>query len=127
MNIHKFATCLNCMDGRVQLPAIQWISKNYGIDYVDMITEAGMDGVLSNQKSDITSILMKINISLKKHGSKKIFIVGHFDCAGNLVDFEAHKKHIKLAVSKLKVLFSSFEIVGLWISENWEVEKIYKE
>lgn len=38
----KFATCLNCIDGRVQIPVINWITDNYEIDYVDMVTEAGM-------------------------------------------------------------------------------------
>ena len=44
------ATCLNCMDGRVQLPVINWIRENYKIDNVDVITEAGMDGVLANER-----------------------------------------------------------------------------
>ena len=38
------------MDGRVQLPVIQWIKENYRVDFVDVITEAGMDSVLSNQE-----------------------------------------------------------------------------
>ncbi|MEN6292607.1 MAG: carbonic anhydrase [Methanobacterium sp.] len=43
-----FATCLNCIDGRVQLPVINWIMKNYNVKYVDMITKAGMDGFLAD-------------------------------------------------------------------------------
>jgi len=56
----KFATCLNCMDGRVQLPVIHWIKENYGVDYVDMITEAGMDGALASENyKDMHSLLKK--------------------------------------------------------------------
>ncbi|MBI4243854.1 MAG: hypothetical protein HY606_07170 [Planctomycetes bacterium] len=35
MRDKKFVTCLNCMDGRTQLPVIQWIEKNYRADYVE--------------------------------------------------------------------------------------------
>jgi Putative carbonic anhydrase len=39
-----FATCLNCIDGRVQIPVIEWITRNKGFKYVDMITKPGIDG-----------------------------------------------------------------------------------
>lgn len=122
----KFGTCLNCIDGRIQLPVIQWIKEHYSIDFVDMITEAGIDGVLSDKNSYILPILNKINISLKTHMSKIIFIVGHFDCAGNPVDNETHKKNISSAVSRLKSNIDNYNIVGLWVSEKWEVKKIYE-
>lgn len=34
----KFATAINCMDGRVQIPVIEYIKSKYEVDYVDMIT-----------------------------------------------------------------------------------------
>ena len=120
----KFGTCLNCMDGRVQLPVIKWIQKENGLDYIDMITEAGIDGVLVQGNVDITNIIEKIQISLDKHGSEMIFIVGHFDCAGNQVNEETHRKHIREAVERLKSMMSSCKIIGLWVSKEWMVEKI---
>jgi hypothetical protein len=57
-----FATCLNCIDGRVQLPAINWITEKYNVKYVDMITEAGIDGFLADENLDINSILKQIEI-----------------------------------------------------------------
>ena len=62
MDDKKFITCLNCVDGRVQLPVIQWIKENYNIDYVDMITEAGMDGILAAENSDLERISHIINV-----------------------------------------------------------------
>jgi len=120
----KFGTCLNCIDGRAHLPVIQWIKREYGLDYVDMITEAGMDGVLAGDNRDITSIIEKINVSLDKHKSETIFVVGHFDCAGNLVDSKTHKENISSAVNKLKKLKPHCKVTGLWISDKWEVERI---
>ncbi len=119
-----FATCLNCIDGRVQLPAINWIMKNYNVKYVDMITEAGIDGVLANKGSDISSILKKVEISTSEHGSKNIFVVGHYDCAGNPVDNITHKSHINESVKRIEGLFHDLNVTGLWINENFTVEKI---
>lgn len=118
-----FATCLNCIDGRVQLPAINWITEKYNVKYVDMITEAGIDGFLADINSDIDNILKKIEISISGHGSENIFVVGHYDCAGNPVDDITHKHHINTAVKRIKNLFPDLNVIGLWINENFTVEK----
>ena len=73
MDMKKYASCLNCMDGRVQLPTILWIKENYKIDYVDVITEAGMDGILANESVNIDSILQKVDISIDKHKVVSVF------------------------------------------------------
>lgn len=46
----SFGTVLNCIDGRVQIPVINWMKENFDLDYVDLITEPGMDKVLSQGK-----------------------------------------------------------------------------
>lgn len=119
-----FVTCINCMDGRVQLPVINWIRENYSADYVDMITEAGADGYLVKHDPIPQEILSKINISVSKHGSDQIFIVGHHDCAGHPVDEETHRRDILRAVTKVKESFPGCGVSGLWVSDKWEVEKL---
>lgn len=39
----KFATSICCMDGRIQLPIDSWIKKKHSPDYIDTITEPGME------------------------------------------------------------------------------------
>jgi len=112
------------MDGRVQLPVIHWIKDNYSADYVDMITEAGMDGILSDACCNINSLLKKIDISLEKHNSNSIFIVGHYDCGGNIVSEETHREQICIAVENVKRQKPSVKVIGLWVSKEWTVEKI---
>ncbi len=118
----KFVACLNCIDGRVQLPVISWIKQNYDIDYVDMITEPGIDKLLIEK--EIAHILEKVNISINNHESSHIFITGHFDCAGNPVDSNKHKNFVSLAVDEMKKRYPTLNIVGVWVNETWEVEKI---
>jgi len=116
-----FGTCLNCIDGRVQQPVIQWVRDHYDIDYADMITEAGMDGFLADPQSDITSVLGKIRVSVEKHQSKIIFLVGHLGCAGNPVNPVPHKRHIRFGINRLKSYFPGIRIIGLWISDKGHV------
>lgn len=117
------ATCLNCMDGRVQLPVLTWIKANYPVDFVDVITEAGMDGVLAKQE-DISEILRSIKVSVTLNRSKRLFIVGHYDCRGNAVGEDVHRKEISDAVTRLKPLWPGQEVFGLWVNDQWQVEPI---
>lgn len=120
-----FATLLNCMDGRTQLPAITWIMNNFKVEYVDIISEPGMDKLLCTQNADImNSLNRKIAISLNSHGSKIIFVAGHYDCAANKANKDEHIAQIKKAVDILKQLYQDITVIGLWINEDFQVEKV---
>ncbi len=122
----KFVTAINCMDGRVQEPTISYMKKTYGVDYVDMITEPGPDKILSenSDKNLVQSIKNRIDISVQKHGSKVIAMIGHDDCAGNPVSKEEHIKQVNKSIEYLKSLYPGVEIIGLWIDGNWKVSKV---
>jgi len=117
------ATCLNCMDGRVQLPVINWIRENYKIDNVDVITEAGMDGVLANERY-IGEIIRSIEVSFNINKSKHLFIVGHHDCRGNAVDERTHRREILEAVERIKTYWPDRKVDGLWVNDKWQVEVV---
>jgi len=119
----KFATAINCMDGRVQIPVIEWIKKEYGIDYIDMITEPGPNKILAEgkDKAALESIKNRVGISINKHGSKIIAIVGHYDCAGNPEEKGAQFKTTLSAIKAVKLWNLNVQIIGLWVDENWEV------
>jgi len=118
------ALCLNCIDGRVQLPVIQWIKDNYRVGYVDMITEPGMDGFLADPDSSISDIIRKVQISVEKNQASIAFIAGHHDCKGNPVDEATHRQHVFSAVERLNKEFSDLQIVGVWINAQWNVESL---
>ena len=50
MSRMKFATAINCMDGRTQLPVIAYLKEKCKIDCVDMVTEAGPVKILADCK-----------------------------------------------------------------------------
>ena len=86
MESKKFATAINCIDGRTQKPLSEWIKNQYDVDYVDMITEPGCDKVVCGTELDtVDKIKSKVLISINAHKSSLIAIAGHHDCAGNPV------------------------------------------
>lgn len=92
-----FATSISCMDGRIQIPIYQWLQTNYGVKYVDTITEPGIDKLFFDS-SETEEIKSKVLISVNKHNSSVILVSGHFDCTGNPVSKEEHIEQIKNAV-----------------------------
>ena len=118
-----FATAINCMDGRVQKPVIDFAIAKFGVDYVDMITEAGPDKILSENQdvNTIESIKKRVLISVEKHGSKVIIVSGHHDCAGNPVEKETHLQNTKEAVENIKKWNLGVEVYGVWVGEAWQV------
>lgn len=119
----KFATSITCMDGRIQVPIIEWIKANYDVDFVDTITEPGVDKKIS-EPSVFESIKKKASISINAHKSSMIFVSGHYDCAGNPVSDDDHKSDIRKGIEMIKQWNSEIPVVGLWINGNWTVEKV---
>jgi hypothetical protein len=111
------------MDGRIQMPIYQWLQTNYGVKYVDTITEPGIDKLFFDS-SKTAEIKSKALISINKHNSSIILVSGHFDCAGNPISKEDHIKQIKNAISVIKSWKLSVKVVGAWINEDWKVIEI---
>jgi carbonic anhydrase len=123
----KFACAINCMDGRVQDAVKNYMQKNYGADYVDMVTEPGPNKILA-ENSDaaaIENIKKRVGISVEHHGSKICAIVGHFGCAGNPAEKQEQIEHLKKAQEVVKSFGFAAEIVLLWVGDGWQTaEKI---
>ena len=119
----KFATSISCMDGRIQIPVNTWIKKNYSVDFVDTITEPGVEKKISDS-IDVEQIKSKIEISIYKHKSNVIVISAHHDCAGNPVSKEDQVSQISKGIQIIKSWNYNAQVIGIWINENWEVEKI---
>lgn len=122
-----FATSLACMDGRVQEPLRAWITERFGVEFVDTVTQPGMDAVLAGRGPggadgpDIEIVRRMLGISVEKHHSNAVVVSGHYDCAGNPVDDETHKEHIREAVAAVRRWAPDAEAVGVWVGSDWKV------
>ena len=122
----SFCTAINCMDGRIQLPVIAFLTRRFAVEHVDMITEPGPNRILARQTdaSLIESILDRIRISVERHGSVGIAVVGHHDCAGNPAGQAEQASDTVAAVEYIRKRCSRYGVVvviGLWVDENWSV------
>ena len=116
------------MDGRKQEPVIKYLKGRFHCDFVDTITEPGPNGILAEQsnKDLLKSIFNRLDISINKHGSVGIAVVGHYDCAGNPGDKDKQNIDTKKAVEFLKAKFPNLEVIGLYVSEKYGVEEFTK-
>ena len=118
----KFGTSICCMDGRIQIPLNHWIKENYSVDFVDTITEPGIEKIIS--EGDFEKVKLKASISINKHNSSVIVISGHHDCAGNPVSKEEHIRQIKKSVEKVKTWDFSVQVIGVWVNDKWNIEQL---
>ncbi len=119
----KFAAAINCIDGRVQVPLLEFIRKNYKVDYVDMVTVPGPDKVLSEYRDsrEIESVKKKVLISYGKHNSRLIFIAGHDDCAANPCGKKEHLRQIREAARNISKWNIDAKIHGIWLDKAQKV------
>ena len=116
----KFATSVSCMDGRIQTPLAKWIKENHSIDFVDVITEPGVDGIVA-ENLDLELIKTKVGISINAHKSEMIVVSGHYDCAGNPVSDEEHISQIRKGVEVISSWGLNVKVVGIWVDNSWNV------
>ena len=122
----SFCTVVNCMDGRVQDCVNEFMKERFGADFVDVITEAGPVRILSGRNDEqlVDSILKRVDISVKKHGSKGVAIVAHYDCTGNPVCEEIQNKQLRQSVEYISDKYQEVEVIGLWVSSDWKVAEL---
>ena len=122
----RFCSVINCVDGRVQLPVIRYLQERFNVDYVDSITEAGPNLLLSENRNTraVQAVFDKLKISCTKHHSVGVAVVGHHDCAGNPAPRDTQIGQIRKAMRLIHQKYEDIEIIGLWVDENWEVNEI---
>jgi hypothetical protein len=122
----RFATAINCMDGRTQLPVIEWVKREHKVDYVDTITEPGPVRILATatDAAALESIKRRLSISVNKHGSTRVAIVAHADCAGNPVDKETQLRQLRLAAATVLSWGFAGQLDLLWLGDDWRIERI---
>lgn len=117
----RFATSLSCIDGRVQGPLSEWIRRRSGAEYVDTVTEPGMDKALSGGGAAAEALRKKANISVKAHGSRMIVVSGHADCAGNPVPDDEHVRQIAECVRVAESWGTGAEVLGAFVDSERRV------
>ncbi len=122
----KFCTVINCMDGRVQVPVIEYLQQRFDVENVDCITEPGPNRILAERTDAflLESIEERLRISVQAHNSVGIAVAGHADCAGNPVGEKEQQIHTAKAVEAVRNLYPDLPVLGLWVNEQWGVREL---
>ena len=121
-----FCTAINCMDGRTQLAVINFLQKRFEAIHVDMITEPGPNKILAEgiDAAAISSIQRRLDISIKKHKSKGMAIVGHEDCGGNPSEKHTQFEQLVAARQFLLETYPDLDSIALWVDLKGNVEEL---
>lgn len=116
----SFCTTINCMDGRIQLPIIQFLQQRFNVEFVDSITEPGPVHIFAKTTDlmVLNSIITRIDISINRHGSKGLAVCAHPDCCGNPIDDDLQKAQLERSVIFLKETYPNTDVIGVWIEKN---------
>jgi hypothetical protein len=114
------------MDGRVQLPVIDFLKKRFEADYVDVVTEAGPVRLLGDQptRRGVQAIIDRVETSVMNHESRGIAVAAHHDCEGNPLDKAKQLEQLDTSVKLLAKWFRGARVIGLWVDEKWQVTEV---
>lgn len=115
---------MQCMDGRPQRKVADYLTTSFGVRHLDTITTAGLVRHIAEETDQTDTLLDNLEVSVDKHGSHQIAVVAHHDCAGNPVSDKQQRQQVASAVSRIREFYPEAEVVGLWLNENWIVEKV---
>jgi hypothetical protein len=125
----KFGTVINCMDGRVQYPVLDYLKNNFDVEFFDAANEAGPIRILTDRtdKCRLFSLKEQITVSVEEHGSRFIALAGHHDCVDNPEPRQKQEEQILQAIDYLQRAYGEqIQYVGLYVNERWQVEEIYR-
>lgn len=122
----KYCTAVNCMDGRVQRSVLEYMMDRFDTPCVDTITAPGPNGILSRQEDEhaMQSILKCLDVSVNKHDTVGIAVVGHYDCAGNPGNEDYQNTDTRGAVRFLRAKYPERNVIGVYVNDAWQVEEI---
>lgn len=125
-NLDTFGTVVNCIDGRAQQPASDWIKLHCNVKFVDAITTPGAECALSGSDRDRAfRIQKKVKLSVERHMSSVVAVVGHHDCAANPCTAAECTEQIRRAVRTVTGWKLGTRIVGLYVNEWNSCDVVY--
>ncbi|HDS29131.1 MAG TPA: hypothetical protein ENN96_01460 [Candidatus Acetothermia bacterium] len=121
-----FCTVIDCMDGRVQRSVLEYMTARFGVPYVDTVTAPGPNGILSRRDdaAALQAILRCVDVSIRKHNTVGVAVVGHYDCGGNPGDRSHQDADTREAVRYLREKYPHMVVIGLWVDASQNVEEL---
>jgi hypothetical protein len=126
------AGIVGCGDGRIIVPATEYVKAYFGAKFVDYASEPGCDRVIATgTPNQIEALKRQYLVYLKAHGHVAAAVVGHQHCAANPGSQDEHFESIRIGVHTMLGWEISIPVIGLWVAEVnplqevWQVQAIY--
>jgi len=116
----NYGTVINCIDGDAQLPALRFFNNAWKTDWVDLITEAAPEKLLS-EGTDTTAIghlFRNILESLDGQSEKRLAIVSHATCSCCVASKDAKLEMLRKSGRYLVKQFPDVKVAGIWLDRN---------
>jgi len=113
------------MDGRPQRRVADYLITSFGVRYLDTVTTAGMVRHLADETEQTSAILTNLDHSVRRHESRHIAVVAHYDCLGNPVTEKVQRQQVSLAVERVSSIYSGPEVVGLWVDGHGIISRVW--
>jgi carbonic anhydrase len=121
----RYATVINCMDGRFQIRVIDHLQTRFGARNIDNITAPGAVKHLAGRVGSVGETLLEnVATSVDKHDSRQVAVVAHGDCVGNPVPDSTQKNQLREARTLLTERFPSAEVLALFLDPRTGFERI---
>lgn len=119
-------TVVNCMDGMIQLPVIEFVKNVWNVGWVDVITEAAPDKILfeNSDNETILRIHRNIQISLEGQKAKHLAIVSHSHCDSHKASDNKKVEMLHCIVGNLKRIYPNADVMGIWIDKEEKICQI---
>lgn len=118
----SFAVALSCIDGRIQRPVNDFLLKEFGVNYLDTVTRAGMVKYLtSSYDPATTSVVTDLDSAIRAHGATQLALVAHHDCAGNPIADQDQHKQLRDGVGHFRRRYPELDVVGIWVADGLNV------
>ncbi len=108
------------------MPIIEYMQATYRVPYVDAITEPGPVASLARPVDPevAASVLRRLAVSVDRHDSRVVALVGHHDCGGNPVGEARQRVQTEESADYVAERFPTLLVVGLWVDEAGVVSEI---
>lgn len=119
----SYTIAINCVDGRVQTPVLEWMKRELPGDLVHAVNEPGPDASLAegDGADRIRRVVSLLTENTRVHA---VAVAAHHDCLGNPVDEATHRRQLERAVARVAGWGFTDRALGLWVDGAWEVSLV---
>ena len=112
----SFGVALTCIDGRISEVVQQQLRGEWGVDFVDVVTLPGPEAAVP-ELPDQHAVWDALRISVQRHGSTRVAVVAHTDCAANAVELDTRREQVRATVVEVRDVLPRTDVTG-WLVDT---------